>query len=50
MKKNIIKNIFIRISKFLGYELIDQNDFSSPTLKKKLNEDLSIINKKSIKS
>ena len=48
MKKNIIKNIFIRISKFLGYELIDQNDFSSPTLKKKLNEDLSIINKKSI--
>ena len=48
MKKNIIKNIFIKISKFLGYELIDQNDFSSPTLKKKLNEDLSIINKKSI--
>jgi hypothetical protein len=32
----------------LGYELIDQSDFKSPTLQKVLNEDLSIINKKSI--
>jgi len=48
MKKNIIKKIFIKLSKFLGYELIDQCDFSSPTLNKSLNDDLSIINKKSI--
>ena len=48
MKKNIIKKLFIKLSKFLGYEIIDQNDFSSPTLQKKLNEDLSIINEKSI--
>lgn len=32
----------------MGYEIIDQSDFSSPTLQKQLNEDLSIINEKSI--
>ncbi len=48
MKKSIIKKLFIKLSKILGYEIIDQSDFSSPTLDKKLNEDLSIINKKSI--
>tara|TARA_Y100000590_G_C15639726_1_gene984474 strand:+ start:408 stop:1403 length:996 start_codon:yes stop_codon:yes gene_type:complete len=48
MKKNIFKKIFIKISKALGYEIIDQNEFYSPTLEKSLNEDLSIINQKSI--
>ena len=48
MKKSIIKKLFIKLSKFLGYELIDQSDFKSPTLQKELNEDLSIINKKSV--
>ena len=48
MKKSIIKKIFINLSKILGYEIIDQNDFNSPTLKKELNEDLSILNEKSI--
>ncbi len=43
-----MKKLFIKIAKILGYEIIDQNDFSSPTLNKKLNEDLSILNKKSI--
>ena len=48
MKKNIIKKLFIKLSKALGYEIIDQSEFSSPTLQKELNEDLSIINEKSI--
>ena len=48
MKKSIIKKLFIKLSKVLGYEIIDQSDFSSPTLQKELNKDLSIINKKSI--
>ena len=48
MKKNIVKKIFIKLSKILGYEIIDQNEFYSPTLEKNLNEDLSIINQKSI--
>ena len=48
MKKNIIKRLFIKLSKALGYEIIDQSDFSSPTLQKELNEELSTINEKSI--
>ncbi len=48
MKKSITNKLFIKLSKILGYEIIDQNNFNSPTLQKELNEDLSIINKKSI--
>ncbi len=43
-----MKKIFIRIAKILGFEIIDQNNFSSPTLQKELNEDLTVINEKSI--
>ena len=48
MKKSIIKRLFIKLAKILGYEIIDQCDFTSPTLQRELNEDLSIINEKSI--
>ena len=48
MKKNIFKKLFIKISRILGYEIIDQTEFISPTLDKKLNDDLSTINNKSI--
>jgi len=48
MKKNILKKLFIKISKIFGYEIIDQTEFISPTLDKKLNDELSIINEKSI--
>ena len=44
-----MKKLFIKLIKLLGYEVIDQNRFSSPTLNKRLNEDLSILNKKCIK-
>ena len=43
-----MKKFFIKLAKLFGYEIIDQNKFDSPTLEKKLNEDLSFINKKSI--
>ena len=43
-----MKKLFIKLIKLFGYEIIDQNKFVSPTLNKDLNEDLSIINKKSI--
>ena len=43
-----MKKIFIKICKLLGFEILDQNNFSSPTLGKNLNEELSIINEKSI--
>ena len=43
-----MKKLFIKLCKLLGYEIIDQNNFFSPTLNKELNENLSSINKKSI--
>ncbi len=43
-----MKKFFIKICKFFGFEIIDQNEFTSPTLNRELNEDLSILNKKSI--
>ena len=43
-----MKKFFIKICKLLGYEILDQNNFSSPTLGKQLNEELSILNEKSI--
>ena len=43
-----MKKLFIKLAKKLGFEIIDQNNFYSPTLDKKLNENLSMINKKSI--
>ena len=48
MKKSIIKKLFIKLSKIMGYEIIDQNTFVSPTLDKELNKDLSKFNEKSI--
>ena len=43
-----MKKLFIKLAKILGYEIIDQNNFVSPTLEKKLNEDLSNFNASSI--
>ena len=43
-----MKKFFIKICKFFGFEIIDQNEFTSPTLNKELNKDLSILNQKSI--
>ena len=43
-----MKKIFIKICKLLGFEIIDQNNFFSPSLNKELNQNLSTINEKSI--
>ena len=43
-----MKKLLIKLIRLLGFEIIDQSTFSSPTLDKELNEDLSTINKKSI--
>ena len=47
-KSNFLKKLFIKLCRLLGFEIIDQSDFSSPTFKKDLNEILSIQGKKSI--
>ena len=41
-KTNFFKKIFIKICRLIGFEIIDQSNFSSPTLQKNLNETLSI--------
>ena len=43
-----MKKLFIKLAKILGFEIIDQNQFYSPTLNRELNEDLSTLNEKSI--
>ena len=47
-KNNLFKKIFIKICRIIGFEIIDQSNFSSPTLGKELNDTLSIQGKKSI--
>ena len=46
--KNSFKKLFIKLCRILGYEIIDQSNFSVPTLGKKINENLSSFNYKSI--
>ena len=43
-----MKKIFIKLARLLGYEIIDQNNFVSPSLEKELSDQLSVINQKSI--
>lgn len=47
-KKSIYKKIFIKICRLFGYEIIDQSNFSIPTLNKSISERVSIKGKKSI--
>ena len=47
-KNNLFKKVFIKICRIIGFEIIDQSNFSSPTLGKELNDTLSIHGKKSI--
>ena len=47
-KINLFKKIFIKICRIIGFEIIDQSNFTSPTLGKDLNETLSEQGKKSI--
>ena len=46
--KSLVKKIFIKICRIIGYEIIDQNTFEVPTSNKFLNENLSILGKRSI--
>ena len=37
-KTNFLKRVFIKFCRLVGFEIIDQSNFSSPTLNKNLNE------------
>ena len=47
-KTNFLKKIFIKLCRLLGFEIIDQSNFNSPTLNKYLNGTLSIQGEKSV--
>ncbi|CAN1594296.1 hypothetical protein MCEME31_00329 [Candidatus Pelagibacterales bacterium] len=47
-KKSFLKKIFIKICRLLNFEIIDQSSFTVPTLKKRLDENLSSPGRKSI--
>ncbi len=47
-KNNFFKKIFIKICRIIGFEIIDQSNFNSPTLGKDLSDILSVQGKKSI--
>ena len=42
---NFLKKLFIKLCRLLGFEIIDQANFRSPTLEKNLNETLNIQGK-----
>tara|TARA_Y100000590_G_scaffold383121_1_gene453542 strand:+ start:2815 stop:3849 length:1035 start_codon:yes stop_codon:yes gene_type:complete len=48
LKINFFKKIFIKFCRILGYEIIDQGNFYSPTQNKKLDNNLSVQGIKSI--
>ena len=47
-KQSFLKRIFIKLSRKLGYEIIDQNNYKIVTSNKKINDNLSVLGKKSI--
>ena len=47
-KTNFFKKIFIKICRIIGFEIIDQSNFNSPTLGKDLSDILSVQGKTSI--
>ncbi len=47
-KNNFFKKLFIKIIRKLGFEIIDQNNFTIPTSDVSLNKNISIINKRNI--
>ncbi len=46
--KKILKKILIKLNRICGFEIIDQNDFSFPSLNNKNFNELSSLNEKSI--
>ena len=47
-KYNFLKKIFIKISRKIGFEIIDQNNFTIPTSNTSLNNNISKINETNI--
>jgi len=48
LMNKLLKKILIKLCRICGYEIIDQNEFSFPSLQNKKYDELSTLNKKSI--
>ena len=48
IKNNFIKKLFVKLCRIIGYEIIDQNNFSFPVSNKNSNDDLSVQGKYAI--
>ena len=48
IKSNFLKKLFVKICRIMGFEVVDQSNLILPTLKKSINESLSILGKKNI--
>lgn len=48
LKKNLFHKLFIKFCRKIGYEIIDQGNYEVVTSEKKLNENISLLGKKSI--
>ncbi len=47
-KKSLFNKIFIKICRLFNYEIIDQNNFNLPVTNQNLDDDLSVIGKRSL--
>ena len=47
-KTSFFKKIFIKVSRMFNYEIIDQSNFYLPVTNQEINEDLSMIGKRSL--
>jgi hypothetical protein len=47
-KNNFVKKLFVKLCRIIGYEIIDQNNFSFPVSKKESSDNLSTQGKNSI--
>ena len=47
-KKNLLKKIFVKLCRILGFEIVDQSNFSVPTSKKSLDQIISQPGKDSV--
>ena len=47
-KKNPLRKIFIKLCRVLGFEIIDQSNFTIPTSNKPINSHISVAGKSSV--
>ena len=47
-KKNILRKVFVKLCRLLGFEIIDQSNFTIPTMGQSINSHISVPGKSSV--